>query len=99
MGYLILAGTVFGVNLLPVFGPPTWAVLVFFRLQSSLDAVPLVLVGALAAASGRLRLAFASRRVRDRLSAERLENLAAARDVIAGGRGCRREARARPAGR
>ena len=85
MGYLILAGTVFGVNLLPVFGPPTWAVLVFFRLQSSLDAVPLVLIGALAAASGRLVLAFASRRFRDRLSTERLENLAAARDVVAGG--------------
>jgi hypothetical protein len=85
MGYLILAGTVFGVNLLPVFGPPTWAVLVFFRLQSGLDAVPLVLVGALAAASGRLVLAFASRRFRDRLSAERLEHLAAARDVVAGG--------------
>jgi lysophospholipase L1-like esterase len=73
MGYLILAGTVFGVNLLPAFGPPTWAVLVFFRLQSTLDVVPLVLVGALAAASGRLVLAFASRRFRDRLSAGRLE--------------------------
>jgi uncharacterized integral membrane protein len=85
MGYLVLAGTVFGVNLLPAFGPPTWAVLVFFRLQSSLAAVPLVLIGALAAASGRLALAFASRRFRDRLPTERLENLAAARDVIAGG--------------
>jgi hypothetical protein len=85
MGYLVLAGTVFGVNLLPAFGPPTWAVLVFFRLQSSLAAVPLVLVGALAAASGRLVLAYASRRFRDRLSKQRLENLAAARDVVAGG--------------
>jgi hypothetical protein len=70
----------------PALGPPTWAVLVFFRLQSTLDVVPLVLVGALAAASARLVLAFASRRFRDRLSAGRLENLAAARDVVAGGR-------------
>jgi uncharacterized membrane protein YdjX (TVP38/TMEM64 family) len=84
--YLVLAGVVFGVNLLPAFGPPTWSVLVFFRLQSSLAAVPLVLVGALAAASGRLVLAVASRRFRDRLSAERLAHLSAARDAIAGGR-------------
>ncbi|MEO9121012.1 MAG: hypothetical protein ABI355_18250 [Solirubrobacteraceae bacterium] len=81
----MLAGAVFGVNLLPAFGPPTWAVLVFFRLQSNLDAVPLVLVGALAAASGRLVLAFASRRFRNRLSSKRLESLEAARDVVAGG--------------
>ena len=86
MGYVVLAGTVFGVNLLPAFGPPTWAVLVFFRFHSSLEAVPLVLVGALAAASGRLVLAFASSRFRDRLSPKRLENLEAARDVVAGGR-------------
>ncbi len=85
MGYLVLAGAVFGINLLPAFGPPTWAVLVFFRLQSNLDAVPLVLVGALAAASGRLVLAFVSRRFRDRLSSKRLESLEAARDVVAGG--------------
>jgi membrane protein YqaA with SNARE-associated domain len=86
MGYLVLAGVVFGVNLLPAFGPPTWAVLVFFRLQSSLAAVPLVLVGALAAASGRLVLACASRRCRDRLSEQRIESLEAARDAVAGGR-------------
>jgi membrane protein YqaA with SNARE-associated domain len=83
--YLILALTVFGVNLMPAFGPPTWSVLVFFRLQSSLPAVPLVIIGALAAASGRLLLAFASRRLRNRLSTERLEHLAAARDAVAGG--------------
>jgi hypothetical protein len=51
----------FGVDLLPAFGPPTWAVLVFFGLQSDMAAVPLVLVGALAAASGRLALANAGR--------------------------------------
>lgn len=83
--YLALVGVVFGVNLLPAFGPPTWSVLVFFRLQSNVPAVPLVLIGALAAASGRLVLAFASRRFRGRLSAERLEHLAAARDAVAGG--------------
>jgi uncharacterized membrane protein YdjX (TVP38/TMEM64 family) len=86
MGYLALAGVVFGTNLLPAFGPPTWAVLVFFRLQSNLAAVPLVIVGALAAASGRLVLAHGSRRFRGRLSEERIQHLEAARDAIAGGR-------------
>jgi uncharacterized membrane protein YdjX (TVP38/TMEM64 family) len=86
MGYLALAGVVFGVNLLPAFGPPTWTVLVFFRLQSDLAAVPLVLVGALAAGSGRLVLAYAARRFRSRLSRERIAHLEAARDAVAGGR-------------
>ena len=85
MGYLVLAGVVFGVNLLPAFGPPTWAVLVFFRLQSDLAAIPLVLVGAAAAAGGRLALAYGSRRFRTRLSPKRIANLEAARDAIAGG--------------
>ena len=84
--YLALIGVVFGVNLLPAFGPPTWSLLVFFRLQSHIPAVPLVLLGALAAASGRLVLAFVSQRVRGHLSAGRLEHLAAARDAVAGGR-------------
>ena len=84
--YIALVGVVFGANMLPAFGPPTWSLLVFFRLQSHIPAVPLVLIGALAAASGRLVLAFASRRFRDHLSAERLEHLAAARDALAGGR-------------
>lgn len=83
--YLALVGVVFGANVLPAFGPPTWSLLVFFRLQSHLPAVPLVLVGALAAACGRMVLAFASRRFRYHLSAERLEHLAAARDALAGG--------------
>jgi hypothetical protein len=86
LSYLALVGVVFGANMLPAFGPPTWSLLVFFRLQSHIPAVPLVLIGALAAASGRLVLAFASRHFRGHLSAERLEHLAAARDALAGGR-------------
>jgi hypothetical protein len=58
--WLLALGTIFGVNLLPAFGPPTWAVLVFFRLNPELPAVPLVLLGALAAASGRLVLTASS---------------------------------------
>jgi len=54
--WLVVAGSIFAINLLPAFGPPTWAVLVFFRLNSDLPAVPLVLLGAVAAASGRFVL-------------------------------------------
>lgn len=75
-GELALAlGVVFAVNLLPAFGPPTWAVLVFFSLDFDLPAVPLVLGGALAAASGRYLLARGARRLRPRLSPMRLARL------------------------
>jgi membrane protein YqaA with SNARE-associated domain len=85
--WLLALGTIFGVNLLPAFGPPTWAVLVFFRLNSDLPAVPLVLMGALAAASGRLVLAATARRFRSRFSDERRENLEAAETLLVGSRG------------
>jgi membrane protein YqaA with SNARE-associated domain len=84
--YLVAFGCILGVNLLPAFGPPTWAVLVFFKLNSDLAAVPLVLGGAIAAASGRLVLAHAARRLRGRFSQERLDNLAAAQQALAGNR-------------
>ncbi len=75
-GELALAlGVVFLVNLLPAFGPPTWAVLVFFSLDYDLPAVPLVLGGALAAAGGRYLLASGARRLRPRFSPARLQRL------------------------
>jgi membrane protein YqaA with SNARE-associated domain len=85
--WLLALGTIFGVNLLPAFGPPTWAVLVFFRLHSDLPAVPLVLLGALAAASGRFVLAATARHFRSRFSAERRQNLQAAEQLLVGSRG------------
>jgi len=71
----IALGVVFLVNLLPAFGPPTWAVLVFFSIQYDLPGVPLVLGGALAAASGRYLLACGARRLRPHFSAARLQRL------------------------
>jgi len=71
----IAVGLVFAINLLPAFGPPTWAVLVFFSLDFDLPAVPLVLFGALAAASGRYVLANATRRLRPRFSPARLAHI------------------------
>ena len=81
MSLLLVAGVVFVVNLLPAFGPPTWATLLFLRLNLDIAAVPLVLVGALAAASGRLVLANAARRLRGRLSVQRVHHLDALRDA------------------
>ncbi|MBK5218349.1 MAG: hypothetical protein JJE35_00975 [Thermoleophilia bacterium] len=71
----VAIGVVFAINLLPAFGPPTWAVLVFFSLNFDLPAVPLVLFGALAAASGRFLLASGTRRLRPRFSRERLAHI------------------------
>jgi uncharacterized membrane protein YdjX (TVP38/TMEM64 family) len=84
--YVVAFAVIFGVNLLPAFGPPTWAALVFFKLNSDLAAVPLVLGGAVSAASGRLVLANVSRRLRGRFSRRRLESLAAAEEALAGDR-------------
>jgi membrane protein YqaA with SNARE-associated domain len=81
--YLVLFLVVFGINVLPAFGPPTWAVLVFFRLESDLAPVPLVLIGAVAAACGRMVLAYGARAFRGRLSEQRIESLTAVHELIA----------------
>lgn len=80
------AAVIFAVNLLPAFGPPTWSVLVFFLLTFDLPAAPLVLCGAVAAASGRLVLAHGARRLRPRMSDDRRENLAAVESAVSGNR-------------
>jgi hypothetical protein len=77
-GYLLVAAVVFGANLLPAFAPPTWAILVFYRLDTHLSPVPLVIAGALAAASGRLLLAMGFRLLRGHLPARQSKNLEAA---------------------
>jgi hypothetical protein len=82
----VALGVVFAVNLLPAFGPPTWAVLVFFSLDFDLPAVPLVIGGALAAAAGRFVLASGSRRLRPRLSAARVEHLDRAQATLSANR-------------
>jgi uncharacterized membrane protein YdjX (TVP38/TMEM64 family) len=62
-------------------------VLVAIRLNSHLDAVPLVLIGALAAASGRFVLAQGSRHFRGRLSESRKKSLEAVEERLVGSRG------------
>jgi membrane protein YqaA with SNARE-associated domain len=85
--YLLVAGLIFALNLLPAFGPPTAAVLVALTLSVDVANVPLILCGALAAASGRFVLASATRRLQPRLSSERRRHLAAAEDVLTDHRG------------
>ena len=73
--FAIALGVIFAVNLLPAFGPPTWALLVFFSLDFDLPAVPLVLGGAVMAALGRFALANGARKLRSRFSPARLAHL------------------------
>ena len=82
LDYLLVAGIVFGINLLPAFGPPTWAALVFLELSWRLSPIPLIAVGACAAAGGRYVLARATGRFAGRLDEERRANLKAAGDVL-----------------
>ncbi|MFI5036396.1 MAG: hypothetical protein ACHQFZ_09365 [Acidimicrobiales bacterium] len=82
MRYVVLVLTVFGVNLLPAFGPPTWAVLVFARLHWHLNPVALVGLGVASAALGRYILARGARRFRGHLPAIMKENLRAAQSLV-----------------
>ena len=75
LSYVGVFFVVLGVNLLPAFGPPTWSILVLYRLQSDLNAVGLVVAGAIAAALGRFVLGSATRLLRHKLSTERKEKL------------------------
>jgi membrane protein YqaA with SNARE-associated domain len=81
--YLIAAALIFGVNLLPAFSPPTWAVVVFLSVNFELAPGPLVPLAAVAATLGRVVLALGSRRVRSWFSEKRLASLAAAREALA----------------
>lgn len=80
--YLLFFAIVLGVNLLPAFGPPTWSIIVLFGLNTDLPVIPLVVAGALAAALGRLMLAYGFRLLSRRLPAKTRRNLRAARAAL-----------------
>lgn len=85
--YFLMAITaIFATNLLPAFGPPTWALLVFFKFNGNLPIAPLVVLGAVASTSGRYLLARGSHHFRGRFSAERVEHLEDARTLLTGHR-------------
>lgn len=81
---LAVIGVVFAINLLPAFGPPTWAVLVFIRIRWP-DVPPAALIagGALAATAGRLVLAAGTHTLSGRLSPHRRANLEALGGTLA----------------
>ena len=83
---LVVVGVVFAINLVPAFGPPTWAVLVLLRVQTEVPGWALVLLGAVSAAGGRFALGTMSRALRGRFSSARLKKLAAARTLLLSGR-------------
>ena len=82
MEYVALFAIVFGINLLPAFGPPTWAVLVFTRLHWHLNPIALVLIGAVAAMSGRYLLALGARHFKGRMPQRMKSNLQDAQTLI-----------------
>ena len=80
--YVKIFAIVFGVNLMPAFGPPTWSILVLYVFHSDVPTAPLVLIAASAAALGRFSLAHAFRRFGNHLSDKTKRNLAAVRDAL-----------------
>ena len=87
LAYALVAAAVLGVNLLPAFGPPTWAILVLFTVNGDYVEPVLVVVGAVAAATGRLVLAHATRRLRRFVPPRERENLEAAGELLTRRRG------------
>ncbi|MEN9324754.1 MAG: hypothetical protein RL414_508 [Actinomycetota bacterium] len=82
MTYISLLIIVFGFNLMPAFAPPTWSVLVLFKINSNVDPIALVGLGALAAGSGRYCLARLTSLLRHKISAKQRDNLEAARILL-----------------
>lgn len=80
--YLLLFAIVLAVNLMPAFGPPTWSIIVLFGLNTDLPIAPTVLVGAVAAASGRFLLGSGFRLLGQHVSKKTRNNLSAARTAF-----------------
>ena len=78
--YLVLV--VFLFNLAPAFAPPTWTVLVFFTLNSTLPIWSIVIVGAICAGAGRYNLARLTAMLRYKIKGKTLQNLESARKVL-----------------
>jgi hypothetical protein len=68
---------------IPVITVPTWAVLIYLHLNHDMAVVPLALVGAVSAATGRALLALTSRRLGTRVLPSRWrENLDGLAELI-----------------
>lgn len=82
MEYVLLFAIVLGINLMPALGPPTWSVIVIYELNTHMPLVALVLISALAAASGRFLLALGFRYLREYVPDRTRQNLVAAGTLL-----------------
>ncbi|HVP01733.1 MAG TPA: hypothetical protein VMT10_04115 [Solirubrobacteraceae bacterium] len=90
MNYVLaMMALVFVVNLMPAFGPPSWIILVYFRLRHDVPIVPLVVGGAAASAAGRFVLANACRRLGGHLPEGKRADLEAIGTTLTDARGTR----------
>lgn len=81
--YLLFVAIVLGANLMPAFGPPTWSLIVLTMLNTNGSAPVLIVLGAIAAATGRLLLALATRTLGDRFLSDRSRaNLTTVREAL-----------------
>lgn len=80
--YLILFLLLLAINMMPAFGPPTWSIIAVYGISTELPLAALVVVGAVAAASGRLLLAYAFRLLGTRVPGKLRRNLTAAREAF-----------------
>jgi hypothetical protein len=71
---------------MPAFSPPTWAILVFYKLNSDLNTLAIIIIGILAASSGRYLLAWGTRLIRFRLKPHYFANLEGARKYLTAGK-------------
>jgi len=71
----LLIAVAFGAALMPVFGPPGWAIVVWFRTTTPLPAAAIVALAAFAGVSGRFVLATAVRWIGAKFLLARLRRL------------------------
>ena len=62
-------------NTLPAFAPPTWSIVVLFKLNYDLNILALIILGAFAATSGRVVLALGTRSLSKFIPIDTRENL------------------------
>ncbi|MEI8148738.1 MAG: VTT domain-containing protein [Actinomycetes bacterium] len=84
--YLLLALIVFGVSLIPMFGPPVWSVLVLAKFRWDLNPIMLVLIGATVSAFGRYAIARGASKLQRYVPQRAQENLEAAHALLQGHR-------------
>jgi membrane protein YqaA with SNARE-associated domain len=80
--YIVLSVIVILINIVPAFAPPTWAVLVLYRITMHLSPVPLVIIGAISACTGRYFLATFTGLLRNKLSENVTKNLDSAKEAL-----------------